>query len=127
MSDDDAQSTPALITSTSGLAVAHGPGITVTHHGGAYPFLADGATFTKYHQQPTFLNHSGKRLMYYQHNAVFWVKPGAGRPRPGEEHTIDPQYQSPLTSILSVQAGKHGKCFTQVTPHATLRSSLEVL
>lgn len=115
MSDSSsAQSTPVLITSSSGLAVAHGPGVSVTHHGSNFPFLADGATFTKYHQQPTLFSHSGKRLMFYQHNFLFWLKPGVGRPRPGEEHTVDPQYQSPLTAIIAVIAGKQGKCFKQV-------------
>ena len=87
--------------------------MTVSHHGGSYPFLADGAVFTKYHQQPSLFNYSGKRLVFYQHNVVFWVRPGVGRPRPGEEHTVEPAYQSPLTHIIAVQAGKHGNSFTQ--------------
>ena len=110
---EEGQETPVLITSSSGLAVAHGPGVTISHHGATYPFLADGAMFVKYHQQPTFLNHSGKRLMFYQHNFLFWTKPGVGRPRPGEESAVDPQYQAPLTNILAVKSGKDGKCFSQ--------------
>ena len=113
MTDSPVQSTPVLVTSTSGLAVAHGPGVTLSHHSGPYPFLVDGSQFTKYHQQPSFLNHSGKRLMFYQHNFLFWLKPGVGRPRPGSEDSVDPQYQAPLTNILAVHAGKHGRCFTQ--------------
>ena len=54
-------SEPHLITSPMSLAAAHGPGVVVTQGShGPYSFLADGATFTKYHQQPSFLNTSGK-------------------------------------------------------------------
>ena len=109
--EDDAPSTPELITSPASLAAAHGPGITITHGSGAYSFLADGALFTKYHQQPTFLNASGKRLVFYQHNHLFWLKAGVGRPRPGEEEDVGVQYQSPLTSIVQVVAGKTERTF----------------
>ena len=116
MSDSALQSNPVLVTSSTGLAVAHGPGVVISHHSGPYPFLADGCTFVKYHQQPSLFNHSGSRLVFSQHNTLLWIKPGVSRPRPGEEHTVDPQYQAPLTAIVSIQAGKQGKSFTQVTP-----------
>jgi hypothetical protein len=109
--EDEASTTPSLITSPASLAAAHGPGITVTHGHGAYSFLADGALFTKYHQQPTFLNSSGKRLVFYQHNHLFWLKAGVGRPRPGEEESVGVQYQSPLTSIVQVVSGKTESTF----------------
>ena len=115
MSDSALTSSPSLVSSSSGLAVAHGPGVLLSHHSGPYPFLVDGCSFVKYHQQPSLFNHSGKRLMFYQHNFLFWLKPGVGRPRPGEEHTVDQQYQAPLTHIQAVRSGKHEPCFTQVS------------
>ena len=108
---EDEAPTASLITSPASLAAAHGPGMTITHGSGAYSFLADGAIFTKYHQQPTFLNSSGKRLVFYQHNHLFWLKAGVGRPRPGEEESVGVQYQSPLTSIVQVVAGKTASTF----------------